>query len=195
MLKNKKCQALLIAASAFIGINGNVYGSNLGDQVVCGDDSDSAAHKVMNYDDFNDMFIELQQKFNSKKHTYSGTLNHPAVQEYLSKVQNLSEVIRNELKEMKEHEDFVRKATPYIEKMNTRYDEASRNPVFIARGFTDITLEENALYEKYNNQLPTVTRKLISNEKQLSLLFNDFRVLIANYNPLGTLYAEMKKSK
>ena len=27
MLKNKKCQALLIAASAFIGINGNVYGS------------------------------------------------------------------------------------------------------------------------------------------------------------------------
>ena len=28
MLKNKKCQALLIAASAFIGINGNVYGSN-----------------------------------------------------------------------------------------------------------------------------------------------------------------------
>ena len=30
MLKNKKCQALLIAASAFIGINGNVYGSNLG---------------------------------------------------------------------------------------------------------------------------------------------------------------------
>ena len=30
MLKNKKCQMLLIAASAFIGINGNVYGSNLG---------------------------------------------------------------------------------------------------------------------------------------------------------------------
>ena len=29
MLKNKKCQALLIAASAFIGIEGNVYGSNL----------------------------------------------------------------------------------------------------------------------------------------------------------------------
>ena len=28
MLKNKKCQALLIAASAFIGINGSVYGSN-----------------------------------------------------------------------------------------------------------------------------------------------------------------------
>ena len=28
MLKNKKCQALLIAASAFIGIEGNVYGSN-----------------------------------------------------------------------------------------------------------------------------------------------------------------------
>ena len=146
MLKNKKCQALLIAASAFIGINGNVYGSN---------PSIVAMHQMI-----------------AARNIYSDNMS--ACRVVMKKIQSLQEKLEGMLQHTKQcavinvddHISFISnilQSTEHI--VNTGRNICKQISYRDSAGFY---IQNSALIERYDNMIDLLNRECEKSATYLS---------------------------